>query len=488
MLVPHIPTGLLGNDDTELSIINMELPPGSSVKNTDLVTQKLTTLLLKDANVHSVQTDENVNYSTLYVNLKPRGKERKISRIEFENQVRPLFRQIPGVHLSFQQDNVGGGTKQLAIVLKSEDAKELTRVAEDLEKQMHQVAGLVEIASSASLVKPEILIRPDPQRAADQNVSVQAIARTANLSTLGDTDANLAKFDLPNRQIPIRVQLDPKYRNDINTIRNLQVQNKSGNLIPLQTVASITFGSGSSQIDRYNRSRKISVEANLQGISLGDALAAVNNLPAFRNLPSSVKQEKFGDAKIMQELFSNVTTALGAAVLFIYAVLVLLFGDFLHPITIMAALPFSIGGALLGLLLTQKELNLYALIGVVLLMGLVTKNSILLVDYILVNRRSGQSLFKAILDSGVARLRPILMTTIAMIAGMVPIALGIGAGSEVRSPMAIAVIGGLMTSTLLTLVVVPVIFTYVDRLQRRVFGQLLSHIPHPKVSQGNKDK
>ncbi len=483
MLVPHIPTGLLGNDDTELSIINMELPPGSSVKNTDRVTQKLTTLLLKDANVDSVQTDENVNHSTLYVNLKPRGKERKISRIEVENQVRPLFRQIPGVRLSFQQDSVGGGTKQLAIVLKSEDAKELTRVAEDLEKQMHQVAGLVEIASSASLVKPEILIRPDPQRAADQNVSVQAIARTANLSTLGDTDANLAKFDLPNRQIPIRVQLDPKYRNDINTIRNLQVQNKSGNLIPLQTLASITFGSGPSQINRYNRSRKISVEANLQGISLGDALAAVNNLPAFRNLPSSVKQEKFGDAKLMQQLFSNVTIALSAAVLFIYAVLVLLFGDFLHPITIMAALPFSIGGALLGLLLTQKELNLYALIGVVLLMGLVTKNSILLVDYILVNRRSGQPLFKAILDSGVARLRPILMTTIAMIAGMVPIALGIGAGSEVRSPMAIAVIGGLMTSTLLTLVVVPVIFTYVDRLQKRVFGKLLSHIPHPKVSQ-----
>lgn len=474
MLVPHIPTGLLGNEDTELSIINMELPPGSTVQKTDRMTQKLTTLLLKNNNVDSIQTDENVNHSTLYVKLQPRGQERKISRVTFENQVRPLFRQIPGVRLSFQGNSVGGSAKELAIVLKSEDAKELTRVAQDLEKQMGQIPGLVEISSSASLVQPEILIRPDPQRAADQNVTVQAIARTANLGTLGDIDANLAKFDLPNRQIPIRVQLDPKYRNDINTIRNLQVQNKSGNLIPLQTVASISFGSGPSQIDRYNRARKISLEANLQGISLGNALAAVNYLPALRNLPSTVKQEKFGNAKIMQELFTNVGNALGAAVLFIYAVLVLLFGNFLHPITIMVALPFSIGGALLGLLLTQKELGLYALIGVVLLMGLVTKNSILLVDYALVNQRLGQPLFQAILDSGVARLRPILMTTIAMIAGMIPIALGIGAGSEVRSPMAIAVIGGLMTSTLLTLVVVPVIFTYVDRLQKLVFNQLLS--------------
>jgi multidrug efflux pump subunit AcrB len=472
MLVPHIPVGLFGSDDVALSVVNMELPPGSTVDSTDRATQQLTSLLLKNPNVDSIQTDENVNESTLYVKLKPRGSERKISRTEFENQVRPLFRQIPGVRLSFQ-GNGFGGSKELAIVLKSENADDLTRVANDLEKQMRQVPGLVEVSSSASLVKPEILIRPDPQRAADQGVSVQTIARTANLATLGDFDANLAKFDLPDRQIPIRVQINPDSRDDIDTIRNLQVQNKDNQLVPLQTVATVSFGSGPSQIDRYNRARKISVEANLQGVALGDALKAVNSLPALRNLPPTVQQERFGNAKIMQELFTNVGTALGAAVLFIYAVLVLLFGDFLHPMTIMMALPFSLGGALLGLLLTQKELGLYALIGIVLLMGLVTKNSILLVDYTLINQQEGKPVFKAIVESGVARLRPILMTTIAMIAGMLPIALGIGAGSEVRSPMAIAVIGGLMTSTLLTLVVVPVIFTYIDRLQRVIFGRLL---------------
>ena len=473
MLVPHIPTGLLGNDDTALSVVNMELPPGSTIDDTDRATQQLTKLLLANSNVEGVQTSEEVAKSTIYVKLKPRGEGRSIPRSEFETQVRPVFSQIPGVRLSFDSASVGGGSKELSIVLKSEDATTLTRVAEDLEKQMRQVPGLVEISSSASLVKPEILIRPDPQRAADQDVSVQTIARTANLATLGDTDANLAKFDLPDRQIPIRVQLAPKYRNDLDTIRNLQVPNRNNDLIPIQSVAEVSFGNGPSQIDRYNRSRKISVEANLQGIALGNASTAVQKLPALRNLPPGVKQENFGSAKVMAELFTNVGLALGAAVLFIYAVLVLLFGDFLNPLTIMVALPFSLGGALLGLLLTQKVLGLYALIGIVLLLGLVTKNSILLVDYALVNQKAGVSPAKAILESGVARLRPILMTTIAMIAGMVPIALGIGAGSEVRSPMAIAVIGGLMTSTLLTLVVVPVIFTYIDSFQELLFGRLL---------------
>jgi hydrophobe/amphiphile efflux-1 (HAE1) family protein len=471
MLVPHIPFGLFQNGDIGLSVIHMELPPGSTVDDTDRASQQLTTLLLKNPDVDSVQTDQGVNKVTLFVKLKAR-ESRKHSQQEFEREVRPLFQQIPGTRLSFDSGGIAG-SKELAIVLKSEDAAALTQTAQDLEVQMHQVPGLVEIASSASLVKPEILIKPNPARAADQGVTVAAIARTANLATLGDFDANLAKFDLPDRQIPIRVQLDPKYRNDINTIRSLQVQTQAGALIPLQSVADINFGSGPSQIDRYNRSRKISVEANLQGVSLGNALEKVHDLPALKNLPPTVNEERFGNAKIMGELFSNVGLALSAAVLFIYAVLVLLFGDFLHPLTIMMALPFSLGGAFLGLLITQKELGLFALIGIVLLMGLVTKNSILLVDYALLNQREGKPLYRAVLDSGVARLRPILMTTIAMITGMLPIALGIGAGSEQRSPMAIAVIGGLMTSTLLTLVVVPVIFTYIDRLQELIFGRLL---------------
>jgi multidrug efflux pump subunit AcrB len=365
-----------------------------------------------------------------------------------------------------------GGKKQLSIVLKSEDAASLTQAAEALTSQMSQIPGLVEVTSSASLVKPEILVKPDPNRAADQGVSVQAIARTASLATLGDNDANLAKFNLPDRQIPIRVELNPRFRNNIDTMKNLQVPGKNNTLVPLNSVANISLGSGASQIDRYDRARQVTVEANLQGITLGEATKAVKALPAMNPLPPGVKQEASGDAKVMQDVFAGFAGALGTALLFIYAVLVLLFGNFLHPVTIMAALPLSIGGALVGLLVAQKSLGLFSLIGIVLLMGIVTKNSILLVDYALLNQKEGKPLYKATLESGVARLRPIIMTTIAMVAGMVPIALGIGAGSQTRSPMAIAVIGGLMTSTLLTLVVIPVIFTYMDGLQSWIFQRL----------------
>jgi hydrophobe/amphiphile efflux-1 (HAE1) family protein len=471
MLVPYIPVGLFQNGDVSLSIIKMELPPGTTMETTDKSTQRLTNVLLANPNVVAVQTDEKVGESTLYVKLKPMG-DRKISQREFETEIRSTFPSIPGARLSFDTGGLSG-SKELSIVLKSEDPTVLTQTTQALEKQMHGIPGLVEIASTASLVKPEIVIRPDPQRAADQGVSVSDIARTASLATLGDNDSALPKFDLPDRQIPIRVQIAPQFRNDIETIRNLQVKNTDGALVSLQSVAEIQFAGGPSQIDRFNRSRKVAVEANLQGVSLGDVNKAIHDLPVFKTLPASVQEEKFGNAKIMGELFSNVGLALGAASLLIYAVLVLLFEDFLHPLTIMVALPFSLGGAFMGLLLTHKELGLFALIGIVLLMGLVTKNSILLVDYALLNQKEGKPLYPAILESGVARLRPILMTTIAMIMGMLPIALGIGAGAEQRSPMAIAVIGGLMTSTLLTLIVVPVIFTYIDSLQHLIFGRLL---------------
>jgi multidrug efflux pump subunit AcrB len=338
---------------------------------------------------------------------------------------------------------------------------------------MRQLPGLVEVTSSASLVKPEVLIKPDPERAADQDVSVEAIARTASLATLGDNEADLAKFDLPDdRQIPIRVQLDPRFRNHIHTLENLQVPAKNSTLVPLVAVADIRLGSGPSQIDRLDRSRQVSVDANVQGMAIGDAFKAVYALPALNPLPPDVTRANVGNAQIMNDIFRNFAVALAAAVLFIYTVLVLLFSNFLHPLTIMVALPLSLGGALLGLLLGHQALGLFALIGIVLLMGLVTKNSILLVDYALMNEQASKPQDQAVLESGISRLRPILMTTIAMIAGMAPIALGLGAGSEVRSPMAIAVIGGLMTSTLLTLIVIPVIFTYADDFQSWIFQRM----------------
>ncbi len=246
-------------------------------------------------------------------------------------------------------------------------------------------------------------------------------------------------------------------------------------MIPLKEVAEVRFGSGPAQIDRYDRDRQVTISSTLTtGTTLGEALKKIHNLPTFKNMPASVRESVSGDVEIQRDVFSGFGMAIAAAVILIYAVLVLLFNDFLHPLTIMMSLPMAIGGAALGLIIGHQSVGLYALIGIVMLMGLVTKNAILLVEYCLMAMHKGVPRHEALMGAAEARMRPILMTTVAMIAGMVPIALGLGAGSEVRAPMAIAVVGGLITSTFLTLIVVPVVFTYVDdwkvKLSKRSFG------------------
>ncbi|MBE7383746.1 MAG: efflux RND transporter permease subunit [Leptolyngbya sp. SIO1E4] len=465
MLVPYIPTALFESGDTGLSTVSVELPPGSTLPDTRRVTERLTEELLPHEAVQSILSSEGggdgINEGTLFVRLRPED-ERAVSQKEFEQDARQVFQTIPGARISFESQGASGDGKDLPIILKSDNPSALLESANALTRQMRQVPGLVDVTSSASLVKPEILIRPDPLRAADLGVSVQSIASTAFLATLGDIESNLAEFTLGDRQIPIRVQLAPAYRDRIDTLSQLKVPGQDGTLVPLVAVADIVFGSGPAQIDRFDRARQVTIGGNLQGITLGQGLAAVDQLPALQNLPADVRQQASGDAEIMRDIFSRFLLALGTAVLMIYAVLVLLYNSFLYPAAVMAALPLSVGGALMGLLLTQKPLGLFALIGIVLLMGLVTKNAILLVDYALIAKEQGKSRRQAVVEAGVTRLRPILMTSISTMAGMVPIALELGAGGETRSPMAIAVIGGFTTSTLLTLVVVPVFFTYID--------------------------
>ncbi|QIR36125.1 efflux RND transporter permease subunit [Tolypothrix sp. PCC 7910] len=471
MLVPMIPKGFVDDGDYGLSSISIEIPPGSTLADMNQVVTQTTNILLKNPYVAQVVATEDLSTATLAVNLKPK-EERKISQKQFEEQIRPLFQQIPGARISFQSQVPGDSRKGLSIVLRSENPEALGQASEALEKQMRTIPGLVEVSSSASLVKPEILVIPDPQRAADLGVTVQAIARTASLATIGDNDANLAKYNLSDRQIPIRVQIDPQARADINSIKNLQVPSQNGSLVPLLAVADIRFGSGPATINRYDRARQVAVEANLQGIALGEAVQAVNKLPIMQNLPPGVVQQPSGGAKIMQDIFRGFGSALGLAILCIYAILVLLYNNFLHPLSIMAALPFCLGGALVALMVMQKPLGLYALIGIVLLLGVVTKNSILLVDYTIINMQEGKSQRQALIEAGVSRLRPIMMTSMATIAGTLPLALGIGVGSEVRQPMGIAIMGGFTTSTLLTLVVVPVIFSYIDNFQSWIMNTL----------------
>jgi multidrug efflux pump subunit AcrB len=354
----------------------------------------------------------------------------------------------------------------LQIALTSDDPEALSKYSEELLNKMRPIKGLYDVSSSAAILRPEIVVAPDFGRAAEQGVSVQAIARTALIATLGDTDYNMAKFNLKDRQINIRVQLDTKYRNDVQVLAGLQVLANDGHLVPLRSVAQIKFGSGPAEITRYDRARQITVDSALTAdTTLGEAMKLIHALPIYKNMPSSIKEQPMGDAEIQRDVFTGFGTAIGYAILLIYAVLVLLFGGFLHPITIMVSLPLSLCGALLALVVTGNSLGMYGLIGIVMLMGLVTKNAILLVEYCLKAMRAGMTRVEAIKAASSVRMRPIIMTTIAMIAGMVPIAMKMGAGSEARAPMAIAVIGGLITSTILTLIVVPVVFTYIDDFQ-----------------------
>ncbi len=470
-LIPFIPQGLAGSGDSGLSKVLVDLPPGARLRETETVTRDISEILRENPVVASVfgtaGSGGRINTAAIYVNLLPKDK-RQTSQKEFEKQMRAKFQQLPGARISFQNQGAGGGSKALAIVLKGENVALLEQTAQNLESQMEQLQGLVEVSSSINLVKPEAIVVPDLTRATDLGVSVEAIASTASLALIGDKEAFLAKFNLNDRQIPIRVQLDPKERQNIDTLKNLQIPSKNGSLVPLSAVAEVKIASGPVEITRIDRSRQVMLEANLQGIALGDALKLVNNLPAFNPLPSGITQEPVagGEAEIMKDVFTRFSSALGLGVISIYTVLIILYNSFFYPLAILVALPLSIGGALMGLLVAQKELGVYALVGMVLLMGLVTKNAILLVDFALAGVEEGKSKFQAVLEAGVARLRPIVMTSFSTIAGMIPIALELGADGEVRSPMAIAVIGGFTTSTLLTLVVVPVLFTYLNRKKK----------------------
>jgi multidrug efflux pump subunit AcrB len=488
-LIPFIPTGLFNSGDMGLSLVSVELPPGSTLEETSAVLQKTTALLLDNPAVDNVLANAtDVDSGTAFINLVP--KSERVHRFVFEQEMRQVFQKIPGARVSFQSQGAGGSTKDLSILLKSENPTSLAQTAEALERQMREIPGLVDVTSSLSLVKPEIVIEPNPDRATDLGVSVQAIAQTASLALIGDTESNLAKFNLSDRQIPIRVQIDADRRKDLETLRNLRVPGSNGQLVSLSAVADIRWGSGPAEIQRFDRSRQVSIDANLEGLALGDALELVKALPAMQ-LPADVTEEPVGDAEIMRDVFSRFLGALFLAVLSIYAILVLLYNNFLYPFAILAALPLSFGGAFLGLLVTQKELGLFALIGIVLLMGLVTKNAILLVDFTLDAMHQGKPRFKALIESGVSRFRPIIMTSLSTVAGMTPIALEFGGDGEVRSPMAIAVIGGFTTSTLLTLVVIPVIFTYVDNIVQfilNLFGRGKDSEQSEDLSEGTPEE
>ncbi|CAJ0822348.1 Multidrug resistance protein MdtC [Ralstonia wenshanensis] len=471
-IIGLIPATFLPPEDWAQLQMTVESPPGSTIAQTRDNTERVRKIVMQHKEVRHVYTaigsgvmagvpgssGGEVRTGTLTISLTDRH-DRHVKQQDVQRQLREMLEGVPGVRISFGA--VGSG-EQLQVVLTGDDPATLQQAARDVMRDLRTVPGLGAVTSSASLLRPEIVIRPDFARAAQQGVTAAAIGQAVRVATAGDYDVNLPKLNLPERQVYIRVELDPKARNQIDTIRQLRVPGRNG-AVPLENIADISIGSGPAQIDRYDRSRNVTISVGLEGRALGDTNMAVEALPSIKNLPPGVRRIASGDVEGMQELFSSFFLAMFAGVLCVYAVLVLLFHDFTQPVTILAALPLSVGGAFGLLALFGFSLSLPALIGLLMLMGIVTKNSILLVEYAIVARRDlGMSRTEAIIDACHKRARPIVMTTVAMTAGMVPMALGLEGDAGFRAPMAVAVIGGLLTSTLLSLLVVPVVFEKVD--------------------------
>ncbi|WP_044564803.1 efflux RND transporter permease subunit [Azospirillum sp. B4] len=467
-MAAQLPSGFVPPSDNGLSTVQVVLPPGVTLAETDATTQMVAQILAKRPEVLHVWSragrNNQLRNGAVTAILKPRN-ERSISKQEFEASVTPELNRVPGAHIGFNS-SIGWGAKDISVLLTSNDGPALERFSNQVLDEMRQLPFLANVTSTAALLRPEIQIRPFLDRAAEQGVSVAAIGQVAKIATLGDLDTSVAKFNLGDRQVPIRVQIDPKYRADMDVVENLRVRTSAGDLLPLRAVAEIGMGAGAVQIERFDRARKLAVEADLRGIDVGEAMKAINALPSMSHMPPGISKPAYGQTQEMQNMMIGFAVALATAFLLILAVLILLFRNFFQPVTIMTALPLSFGGAFAALMIGHMSLSLPALIGILMLMGIVTKNSILLVEYAIVSMRDrGMGRREALLDAGAKRARPIIMTTIAMVAGMVPIALGIGNDSSFQQPMATAVIGGLITSTLLSLVFVPAVFTIVDDIQ-----------------------
>ena len=487
MLIPLLPTGFIPPDDNSQTQVYLELPPGATLAQTRDTAEAARKLLTKVEHIQSIYTTigggaagsdpfapagaSEVRKATLTVLLSERGKRPRKQGIE--NNIRAAMSALPGVR---SKVGLGGSGEKYVLVLAGEDPQALTLAAAAVERDLRTIPGLGSITSSASLIRSEIAVRPDFVRAADLGVTSSAIGDTLRIATVGDYDTAVAKLNLSQRQIPIIVKLEQTARQDLEVLGRLAIPGAKGPVM-LSQVATLEVTGGPAVIDRLNRSRNITFEVELSGAALGDVTAAVDKLPAIKNLPAGVKQLTLGDAEVMAELFESFGLAMLTGVLCIYIVLVLLFKDFLHPFTILAALPLSLGGAFVGLLVADKSFSMPSLIGLIMLMGIATKNSILLVEYAILARRGNDgsdgrsvvtpmSRFDALMDACHKRARPIVMTTLAMGAGMVPLAAGWGAAdSSFRSPMAVAVIGGLITSTVLSLLVIPSVFTVMDDIE-----------------------
>jgi len=485
-LVPLLAKGFLPPDDLSQTQVYLSLPPGSTLQETRSVAEEARRIVEKNSHVRMVYTAvgggaagsdpfattgaAEVRKATLTINMTPRGERGGVRKQAVERQLREALAVLPGVQVKV---GFGGSAEKYILVLASENGDLLSEHARVVERELRTIPGIGAVTTTASLVRPELVVLPDFPRMADLGVTSASIADTLRIATAGDYDQNIAKLNLSQRQIPIVVKLPPAARQDLSLLERLTVPGKYGPVM-IGNVATLALAGGPAEINRYDRLRNINFEIELNQQPLGEVEERVLALPSLAKLPPGILQTTVGDAEAMADLFNSFGIAILTGVLCIYVVLVLLFRDFIQPVTILAALVLSVPGAFLALFVTGTAVSMPSMIGLIMLMGIATKNSILLIDYVILARRDhGLDRWHALLDACRKRARPIIMTTVAMGAGMLPIAVGLGADPSFRAPMAIVVIGGLITSTFLSLLVIPVAFTFVDDaigwLKRRTF-------------------
>ena len=465
-----LPKTFIEQSDSSSASLSIELPPGVQLADTERVANAVYRILARQKDVtaidESVGGNGSVRGANLFITLVP-PSERKLTQEQWQNRMLAKLRSIPNAQMYFQNFNGDSNGHDITIDLTGDNLKLLEHTARRVLARMTLLPSLRDVSSADDLPRPEIRIRPRFDLAAELGVTVADISQTIRIATIGDLLQNDAKFTLPDRQVPILVNLKRSARSNLTTLENLPVPTTSGGTVPLKSVAAFSFGEGPTQIHSRDQRLRIAINADLRsGVQLGEAMKQIHGLALLKHLPPGVHLADTGNARLMSELFSDFLVAMGTGILMVFAVLVLLFARVLQPITILSALPLSIGGAVAALYATDNPLSLGVMIGFLMLMGIVAKNSILLVDFAIEEMRAGKDRLTALLEAGHKRARPIVMTTIAMVAGMLPVALA--TSDTFRSPMAIAVIGGLIASTALTLVVVPAGFTLVDDIERWV--------------------
>jgi hydrophobe/amphiphile efflux-1 (HAE1) family protein len=487
-----IPKTFVPDADHGSSQVKVELPPGVLLSQTTGVAAQAYEILRRHPEVQNVvesigeDEDGEVRSGNIYVQLVPLA-QRKLSQKKFEELVGKELRTIPDARVTFQSQQDGGG-RDLTLFVVGSNPELVQQSARTLVEQMRGLKELKDPRINGDMARPELVIHPRLDIAAQLGVTVAAISNTVRVATMGDIAQNDAKFSLSDRQIPIRVGLVESARTNLSTLENMPVRTAAGTTVPLKAVADISFGQGPSKVRHYNQQRRLAVEADRNGVELGQARDKVHALPIYKQLPAGVQIVETGNAEFMDELMSGFVLAIVSGIFMVFAVLVLLFARIFQPLTILSALPLAIGGAVAALAVTGSPFSISTVLGFLMLMGIVAKNSILLVDFAIEEMRAGKDRLTALVEAGHKRARPIVMTSVAMIAGMLPVALGWGGGdNSFQGQMAIAVIGGLVTSTVLTLVMVPSAFTWMDDLERwagRVMGRHMVNLPAASETAG----